>query len=327
MTDPAAAYVRPDVRRFLDYLNAMPGPASHELPPAQARQLLRSSRDLTDLPVGVIAVVRDLAIPGPAGTIAARLFDARASRDAGPALVFFYGGGFVIGDLDTHAGICAEIARTLDVPVIAVDYRLAPEHPWPAAPDDCTAAARWVAESPAALDRSVTSLILCGDSAGGTLAIVTALDLRDAPAAVPVIVQAPIYPAADSGRHYPSFDTFADGYLLTRDAMLFYDRAYRADPASPRGAPLRGRLDGLPPAVIVTAGLDPIRDQGRAYAAALAGAGVPVVFREAKGLIHAFVLLRKAIPSAQADVAGYLAALAAVIHEAEAARLAARDPI
>lgn len=327
MTD-TPPYVRPDVRSFLDYLNALPGPARHEMPPAEAREAFRATRSVTDLPIGELAVIRDLAIPGPAGTIPARLFDARATRMPGPALVYFHGGGFVVGDLDTHAGICAEIARVLDVPVIAVDYRLAPEHRWPAAPDDCEAAARWVAESPAALDRSVTSLILCGDSAGGGLAIVAAMDLRDEPAAVPVIVQAPIYPVTDAGADvasdYPSFDHFATGYLLTRDAMLYYDQAYGADPADPRGAPIRARLDGLPPAVIVTAGLDPLRDQGRAYAAALIRAGVPTVFREATGMIHAFAVFRKAIPSACGDVAGYLAALKDVIVEAEGARVMAQ---
>ncbi|RZL52982.1 MAG: lipase, partial [Sphingomonas sp.] len=102
--------VRPDVRSFLDYLNALPGPARHEMPPAEAREAFRATRTVTDLPVGALAVVRDLAIPGPAGTIPARLFDARATRVPGPALVYFHGGGFVVGDLDTHAGICAEIA-------------------------------------------------------------------------------------------------------------------------------------------------------------------------------------------------------------------------
>ncbi|MCP3735347.1 alpha/beta hydrolase [Sphingomonas sp. RP10(2022)] len=328
MTDtpaPAPApYVRPDVRGFLDYLNAMPGPRTHQMTPEAARQVYAAMKDVADPPVGDLALVRDLVIPGPAGSIPARLFDARETRQPGPALVFFHGGGFVIDDLDTHASFCAEIARVLDVPVVAVDYRLAPEHRWPAAPDDCEAAARWVADSPAELGRSVTSLILAGDSAGGTLTIVAAMDLRDRPAAVPVIVQAPIYPAADTSRDYPSFDRFADGFLLTRDTMLWFADAYAADVAHSRGSPLLGPLEGLPPAVIVTASLDPIRDQGRAYAAALVQAGVPVVFREAVGNIHGFVTLRKAIPSSQADVAGYLAALKDVIAEAEGARVMAQ---
>ena len=321
--DPAP-YVRPDVRGFLDYLNAMPGPRTHQMTPADARQVFHAMKDVADPPVGGLALIRDLSIPGPGGTIPARLFDARDTRVPGPAVVFFHGGGFVIGNIDTHASFCAEMARVLDLPVISVDYRLAPEHRWPAAPDDCEAAARWVAEGPADLGRGVTGLVLAGDSAGGTLTIVAAMDLRDRPAAVPVIVQAPIYPAADASRPYPSFDQFADGYLLTRDTMLWFVDAYAADIAHSRGSPLLGDLAGLPPAVIVTASLDPIRDQGRAYAAALVQAGVPVVFREAVGNVHGFVTLRKAIPSSQGDVAGYLAALKDVVAEAEGARVMAQ---
>ncbi|MGR6327754.1 alpha/beta hydrolase [Sphingomonas sp. XXL09] len=320
MTDPAP-FVRPDVRAFLDYLASVPGPRTHQMTPEAARQVFVAMKDVADLAVGELATMRDLAIPGPAGTIPARLFDARESRAPGPAVVFFHGGGFVIGNIDTHASLCAEIARVLDLPVISVDYRLAPEHRWPAAPDDCEAAARWVAGSPAALGRSVTALVLAGDSAGGTLTIVAAMDLRDRPATVPVILQAPIYPAADTSRLYPSFEEFADGYLLTRDTMLWFVDAYQADIAHPRGSPLLGNVAGLPPAVIVTASLDPIRDQGRAYAAALAQAGVPVVFREAVGTIHGFATLRKAIPSSQGDVAAYLATLKPAIVEAEAARV------
>lgn len=314
-------YVRPDVAQFLQYLNGMPGPKTHEMQPDEARALFRATKDLADLPIGELATVADLSIPGPAGTIPARLFDARASRQPGPAMVFFHGGGFVIGDLDTHAAFCAEVARALDLPVVSVDYRLAPEHRWPAAPDDCEAAARWVADSPDALGRKVTGLVLCGDSAGGTLAIVAARDLRDRPAAVPVIVHAPIYPAADISREYPSYVEFAEGYLLTRDAMTWFADAYAADLNHARGSPLAGNLSGMPPAVVVTASLDPIRDQGRAYAGALIAAGVPVVYREAAGTVHGFITLRRAVPSAAGDVAGLLAVLKAVIAEAEGARV------
>lgn len=321
MTDP---FVRPDVRQFLGYLNNLPGPKMHQLDAPAARQLYRAGKDVAELPVGALGVIADLAIPGPAGPIPARLFDVAQRREPGPAVVFFHGGGFVIGDLDTHASFCAEVSRTLNLPVVAIDYRLAPEHPWPAAPDDCEAAARWVAGSPAELGRAVTALVLMGDSAGGTLTITTALALRDTPAPVPVIAQAPIYPATDWTRDYPSFDLFAEGYLLTRDSMRWFDDCYRADIAHMRGSPLTAELAGLPPAAVITASLDPIRDQGRAYAARLAEAGVPVVFREALGTVHGFITLRQAIPSAQADVAGYLAALRALVTEAEGARVMAQ---
>ena len=317
MTKPL--FVRPDVAAFLAYLNAVPGPRMHQLDAPAARAMMVAMKDVADLPVGELATIRDLSIPGPEGAIPARLFDA-AGPDAGPrpAMVFYHGGGFVIGDLDTHASFCAEAARVLALPVISVDYRLAPEHPWPAAPDDAEAAARWVADSPAALGLDVSGLVLCGDSAGGNLAIVTALALRDAPAAVPVLVQAPIYPATDMTGSYPSFDQFAEGYLLTRDGMVWFNDAYRADMAHQRSSPLGADLAGLPPAVVVTAGLDPIRDQGRAYAAKLVEAGVPVTFREARGTIHGFITLRRAIPSAADDVTGYLTALRYALLEAAA---------
>lgn len=318
MSDP---FVRQDVRTFLDFVENVPAPKMHELDAPAARKQYLGMRDLADLPTGELAVVRDLTLPGPAGELRARLFDARAERVPGPAVVFFHGGGFVIGDIDTHAPACAEMARTLDLPVISIDYRLAPEHRWPAAPDDCEAAARWVADSPEALGRSVTGLVLSGDSAGGSLTIITAMALRDVPAAVPVIAQFPIYPAADMAKEYPSFREFAEGYLLTRDSMRWFDRAYQADVNDPRGSPMQGSVEGLPPALVLTAGLDPLRDQGRAYAAALIEAGIPTAYREAKGNIHGFITLRKAIPSSQSDYRSALLALKQMLAEAEGERV------
>lgn len=321
VTTPEGPYVRPDVRQFLAFLNSLPGPKTHELDAPAARMGYRAMKDLADPPVGELAVMRDFVIPGPSGDIPARLFDVRETREPGPAVVFFHGGGFVIGDLDTHAGLCADMSRQLGLPVVSVEYRLAPEFKWPAAPEDCEAAARWVAGSPAALGRKVMGLVLSGDSAGGTLVITTAMALRDESAAVPVIVQAPMYPAADMATEHPSYTDFADGYLLTRDTMDWFADAYAADLQHMRGNPMAGSLAGLPPAVVITASLDPIRDQGRAYAAALAQAGVPVVFREATGNIHGFATLRKAIPSSAGDIAGYLAAVRAMVSEAEGERV------
>jgi len=317
-------YVRPDVRQFLDYLNALPGPRTHELDPVAARQMFTATKDLTDLPVGDLATIRDIAIPGPDGPIPARLFDAAETRVPGPVMVFYHGGGFVFGEIETHASLCAEMARVLGMPVLSVEYRLAPEHRWPAAPDDAEAAARWVASNPSALGRTATGLVLSGDSAGGMLTIVTAMALRDRPAAVPVIAQAPLYPVTDPAGRYPSFEEFAEGYLLTKAAMLWFGDAYQADIAHMRGSPMLAPLAGMPPAVIVAASLDPLRDQGRAYAARLIEAGVPTVYREAVGTVHGFATLRKAIPSAVGDIAGFLVALKAVVAESEAARVMAQ---
>ena len=298
----SSVFVRPDVRMFLDYLNNLPGPRSHEVGPAEARIMLQKSRQVADTAAGELAIIRDLSCEGPRGPIPLRLYDARAERDAGPVLVFFHGGGFVLGDLETHEPFCAEIARRLDMPIVAVDYRLAPEHPWPAGVEDAIAAARWVAGNPEVLGRPTTGLVLAGDSAGGNFAIIAALALRDEPAAVPVLAQWPIYPAADPAKGYPSYEDFGEGYLLTHEGMRWFDDCYRPDRHDWRYSPLVKSQEGMPPTLVITAGLDPIRDQGRAYAAACAQAGVPTIFQEARGNIHGFINLRKAIPSSEEDI-------------------------
>ncbi|HYI64293.1 MAG TPA: alpha/beta hydrolase [Allosphingosinicella sp.] len=308
-------YVRPDVRQFLDWLNGLPGPRTYEVGPVEARRMMVASRHVADAPTGELAVIRDLSCPGPGGEIGLRLFDGRQEREAGPLFLFLHGGGFVFGDLDTHEPFCAEMARELDMPVLAVDYRLAPENPWPAGVEDAVAAARWAAESPEALGRGVTGLVLCGDSAGGNLAIIVGLALRDTPARVPVLAQWPIYPAADPGKGYPSKEDFGEGYMLTRLSMDWFEDCYRADSADWRYSPLVKSQAGMPPTLVVTASLDPIRDQGRAYAAACIQAGVPTIFREAEGNIHGFINLRRAIPSSAEDIAGCVAALKLLLAE------------
>ena len=317
MVDKDAPFVRADVRRFLDYLNALPGPRSHQVSVEEARDMMRASRHVADAPVGTLALIRNLAAPGPAGKIPLRLYDARTERDPGPLLLFFHGGGFVLGDLDTHEPFCAELARLADLPVLAVDYRLAPEHPFPAGPEDAIAAARWAAGNPPELGCRITGLVPCGDSAGGNFAIVVSLALRDAPAAVPVLAQWPIYPAADPVNGYPSFTDFAEGYLLTREGMHWFDQCYAPDPADWRYAPMLKDQHGMPPTLITTASLDPIRDQGRAYAVACIQAGVPTVFREARGNIHGFINLRKAVPSSDEDIQGAVVALHLLLSEAQ----------
>ena len=318
MTD----YVRPDVQAFLAYLNNLPGPKMHEMGAVAARQMYVAMRPVADADVGELAVIKDLSIPGLDGNmIPARLYDAKDKREPGPAMVFFHGGGFVIGDLDSHEPYCAEAARQLDMPVIAIDYRLAPEHPFPAAPDDCEAAARWVAGSPAELGRAVTSLVLSGDSAGGNLTIVTMQALREKPAAVPVIVQYPIYPATDAHEGYPSYSAHKKDKLLTEESMKWFFDSYAAPEGHLRVAPLRHSHEGTPPTLVLTAGLDPIRDQGRAYAAALAQAGITVSYREAEGNIHGFICLRRAVPSSTRDILGAFAVLKPMIAEAEADRV------
>jgi len=314
MTQP---YVRPDVQAFLGFLNNLPGPRTHQMTAPEARAAYAAMNDIADPPAGELAVKRDLAAPGSAGDIPVRLYDARERREPGPALVFFHGGGFVIGNLETHDSFCAEAARMLDLPVVAVDYRLAPEHAFPAAPDDCEAAARWVADSPADLGLKVTSLVFAGDSAGGNLTIVTAQQLRDRPARVPVIAQWPIYPVVDDRDQYQSYHDFAEGYLLDQKTMKYFTDAYRASEGDVRNTPILHKQAGMPPTLLITAGLDPLRDQGRAYAGELIRAGVPTIYREAVGNIHGFITLRKAIPSSTGDVAACFRILKDMINEAE----------
>ncbi|WP_353227049.1 alpha/beta hydrolase [Novosphingobium sp.] len=294
-----APYVRPDVQGFLDLLNGAGTPPMSALTPAQAREAYVMMGTIGERDPLPLAVIRDLAAPGAAGPIPLRLYDARETRDAGPLVVFYHGGGFVIGDLETHHAFCTELAAALDLPVVAVDYRLAPEHPFPAAPDDCEAATRWLATSPAELGRTVTGLILTGDSAGGNLTIVTTQALMARPAAVPVVLQVPFYPLSDDRPDHASFAQFGDGYLLTADTMLWFANGYAATPGDVRAFPLYNDHAHTPPTVLVTAGLDPIRDSGRVYGAALIHAGAPVHFIEVPGIVHGFIQFRKAMPSAQ----------------------------
>lgn len=311
-------YVRPDVAAFLAFINAQEGPKMHELPASDARAMMLAMRHVADADVGNLARLDTLSIPGPAGPIPARLYDARAEREAGPVMVFYHGGGFVIGDLDTHEPYCAEAARQLDMPVIAIDYRLAPEAPFPAAPEDCEAATRWIAEN-----MPCTGLILSGDSAGGNLAVATAMALRDNPAAKPVIAQYPIYPAVTSHSNWESARLFAEGYLLTDDSMTYFGNHYQWVSGDPRCDPLDQPLAGMPPAVVMTASLDPLRDQGRAYAAALAEAGVAVIYREAVGTIHGFICIRKGIPSTEGDITAGFDALKLLLSDPQVAGRAA----
>ena len=311
MTDGTTHQARADVAAFLAFLNAQEGPKMEEMPPEGAREMFRVMGQLADVPRGEIAKVEDRKIPGPAGEIAIRLYDNRPDREPGPVMVFYHGGGWVIGDLDTHDGYCAEAARLLDMPVIAVDYRLAPEHPFPAAPEDCEAAARWVADH-----IPCTGLVLAGESAGGNLTIVTALALRDDPASKPVIAIHPIYPAVATSDDWQSYRDFGEGHLLTESSMTWFSGHYAPDPTDRRAAPLDFPAEGMPPTLLITAGLDPLRDQGRAYAAKLIEAGVPTTYREARGTIHGFINLSQGIPSAKEDIRGALTMLKTMIQEA-----------
>ncbi|MFC3711814.1 alpha/beta hydrolase [Sphingoaurantiacus capsulatus] len=315
-------FVRPDVKAFLDFLNSQPGPQMHELDAPTARMMFQAMGQIAELPRGELAHVEDISIPGDHGhAIPARLYcPATRSGPPAPVLVFYHGGGWVIGDLDTHDSACAEIARGLGMTVIAVDYRLAPEHRFPAAAEDCLAATRWVASSPSVIGHAVTGLVVAGDSAGGNLAAVCAQQLHDS-LPVPILAQWLIYPGVDMSANVGSMQEFADGYLLTNNSMMWFMGHYLGEGDQglhPHASPYHtDRFTGLPPALVYTCGLDPLRDQGRAYAAKLVEHGVPTVYREAKGQIHGSLTLRQAIPSGQGDLAGCLATLREIVNEAQ----------
>ena len=313
----AQPYVRDDVRRLLDMLEAMGRPPIEEAGAVAGREGMRAMAQMGETEPRELAVIEDVACPGPAGDIPCRFYDSRESRDPGPAVLFLHGGGFVIGDLDVYHALCTEFAHRLDLPVLSVDYRLAPETPFPAAPDDCEAAARWLASSPAELGREVTGLVITGDSAGGNLTIVTTHALRDKPADVPVLVQAPIYPVADEAGHHDSYRMFKEGFFLTGNTMAWFTQAYAADPESHRNLPMLGDCSNAPATVLCTAGLDPLRDSGRSYAACMAKQGTEITYLEFPGIIHGFFTMRKAIPSGQADVEAFIDAVGAALGRRE----------
>jgi acetyl esterase len=294
--------IRPDVAGFLAMLAQMSSIPMHEGTVEEARAAYTALTPLADAEPESLAVIRDLSCPGPAGDIPLRLYDVRETRGPGPVMIFFHGGGFVIGNLESHHSICSYFAKHLDIPVIAVDYRLAPEYPFPAALNDSEAAARWIAENGDALGFEITGLVLCGDSAGGNITISTTQALIAKPAARPVIAQFPLYPVTDNAAKEGSMQQFADGHLLTAAGMDWFLKHYSPAAGDPRADVILGGHKNCPPTLVFTAGLDPLRDQGRDYAKALEAASVKVIHDEAEGNIHGFICLRKAVPTSVKDV-------------------------
>lgn len=235
--------------------------------------------------------VTNRRIPGPAGGIPIRLYRRLGLTDECPAIVFLHGGGWVTGDLDTHDGSCRLLASESDCQVISVDYRLAPEHPFPAAVDDAVAAYRWAHHNSGELSIEPGRIGVMGDSAGGNLAAVIAQVTSDTDVPPPT-AQCLVYPGTDMLMREQSHQTFADGFFLSRESMLWYRDQYVKDPldwTSPLVSPIeRDDLSGLAPALIFTAGFDPLRDEGRRYGERLADAGVPVRYRCYDDMVHGF---------------------------------------
>jgi acetyl esterase len=241
-----------------------------------------------------VARVEDRSIPGPGGDLPVRIYHPTADGGSRPGVVYFHGGGWVICDLDSHDGGCRRLTNAVDAVVVSVDYRLAPEHRWPAAVDDAYAACRWVAEHAAELGIDPGRLAVAGDSAGGNVTAVVAQMARDR-GGPDLAFQLLVYPVIDVSADrdgYPSKRENAVGYFLTSSQMEWYRDQYLGDSADgdePYVSPIRATsLAGLPPACVVTAEMDPLCDEGEAYAAALEAAGVPVTAYRAAGMFHGF---------------------------------------
>lgn len=306
--------LHPHARALLDLIAERGVPPTHTLTPAEARAVYRDRRGFTQPAPPPVASVTELAAEGPHGTIPLRLYRPldTAAGQVLPALVYYHGGGWVIGDLDTHDTLCRELANHSGCAVVSVDYRLAPEHRFPAAVDDSIAAARWVHRQAAALHIDPARIAVGGDSAGGNLAAVVALAARDA-ADLPLAYQLLIYPATDQHRSAPSHTTNGEGYLLTRDTMAYFTGHYIPEPARYadwRASPLlHPDLSRLPPALVLTAGYDPLRDEGLAYAQKLSEAGNTATHLSFERQIHGFILMGKVLDEANTAVRLCAAAL------------------
>ena len=297
--------VHPQVESLLERVARSPLPPYHTMSPFVARRIYRDTRAALAPKAPELPEVRLLALEN----YAMRIYRPVVGETL-PALVYFHGGGWTIGDVDTHDVLCRQLALGARCAVFSVDYRLAPEHPFPAAVEDCFAATRYVAENAGRLN--VRGIALGGDSAGGNLAAVVALLARERNGP-PIAFQLLIYPATDQRCATPSHERNAQGYLLTRDAINYFRSHYLPDERywlDWRASPLLAKSHaGLPPALVITAGYDPLRDEGAAYADRLRAAGVNVAYREYADMVHGFVLFGGVLDSANAAVAECAAAL------------------
>jgi acetyl esterase len=301
--------LHPQAQALLTLIEERGIPPTHTLTPPDARTLYRERRGFTQPSPPAVGEARELSAVGPHGAIPLRLYRPLKPVDADgtrlPVLVYYHGGGWVIGDLDTHDTLCRELANASGCAVVAVDYRMAPEHRFPTAVDDSLAALRWVRREAASLGLDADRMAVGGDSAGGNLAAVVALSARDA-GDPPIRFQLLIYPATDMRRGAPSHTTNGAGYLLTRDTITYFhdhyiddlkhDHDWRASPL------LHADLANLPPALVLTAGYDPLRDEGHQYAVALTQAGNRATYVCFERQIHGFITMGRVLDEASAAV-------------------------
>ena len=309
----------PLVKAFLDRAAAIPRPKAWEMPPAMARQSFAGMLQLTgpkDVPVGKI---ENFTIPGPGGEIRARAYAPVAAVGAQSTLIYFHGGGFVVGSLESHDGLCRLLAAEGGFKVIAVDYRLAPEHPWPAAVDDAMAALQWIEANSAQLGVDGGRIAIGGDSAGGMLAAIVTQQARGK-TRPRIAYQMLLFPNTQVGGETSSLAEFAVGYFLERRAIEYFSSLYLppgSDRNSPKVSPLRAKdFSGLPPAFVMLGGYDPLHDEGLAYAEKLKAAGVKVTIADYPDMVHCFIYLQTVLAQAHEAVARAAKAVKAALDAA-----------
>ena len=297
--------LHPQVAALLERVAKSPLPPYYKVPPPAARRIYRDSRAALTPDPPAVECVQLLLAPSAAGPVPIRHYRPKGAMDSErlSALVYFHGGGWVIGDLDTHDVVCRTLANAAGCAVFSVEYRKAPEAPFPAAVEDCFAATQYVAAQALALGIDASRLAVGGDSAGGNLAAVMALLARDASGPT-ISFQLLIYPATDQQMQFPSIERNGEGYLLTRHGMHYFRGHYlprREDWLDWRASPLLAKsLRNLPPAFVLTAGYDPLVDEGRAYADRLVHEGVQTEHCNYPDMIHGFVTMGRVLDTANA---------------------------
>ena len=299
--------LNPHTEALINLFKSMNRPELCDLPVEMARTVYRDGRLFTQPEPPEVGETRDFSIPGPGGSLAMRSYRPIDAKPDGllPTLVFYHGGGWTIGDLDTHDVLCRQLCNQSGCSVFAVDYRMGPEHKFPAAVDDCWAATRWVAEQASSLKIDPSRIAVGGDSAGGNLAAVMALMARDA-GFTAVKLQLLIYPVTELAERLPSRRANGVGYLLTSRNMNWFVNHYVRHPDDHldwRASPLLARsVSGVAPALVLTAGFDPLVDEGKAYAERLIREGVKTEYTCYDGQVHGFITMSKVIPQASEAV-------------------------
>jgi acetyl esterase len=291
----------PIMKAFIDQMALQPAPKMYELPAPAARMMFAAIMEMTgpkDVPIGKVA---NLVCPGPGGDIPLRIYTPVApAAEALPALLFFHGGGFVIGNIDTHDGLCRVIANEAGVRVIAVDYRLAPEHKYPAAIDDAYAALTYVEANAAQLGVDANRLAVGGDSAGGAMTAVLTQMAKEK-GGPKIAFQLLFFPVTQIGEETTSLKNYAEGFVLERAGLEWFYKNYvpaGADRKDPAISPLYGSVEGLPPAYLTVAEFDPLHDEGLEYGRKLKAAGVPCEIVDYPGLVHDFIYFQSVLPQA-----------------------------